>query len=545
MKGSRFRVETQQANNRFSSPLSLGSYIRPETSKGFGHACSRLLTSHSIPHFPTTDLTWPDRPPSITSSPSPGPPGVQIHPADTTSPSRPIRHRLRLRLRLRRRAMDPFHHLNTSFSNPYHPLLSPSPPHHPHFPPLPPLPDPPHHQLPSASAASSAAAATSLERDRLPQWSHAETAAFLAVRADLDHSFLTTKRNKALWEAVSARLHAQGFARTPDQCKSKWKNLVTRFKGTEAAAAAAAAAGVVDPASASAAQSRPQFPFHDEVRRIFDARAERAQALERKRAKGKGVRDRDDEGAGEGEDVDEEDEDDEIEADAAEAAVGGDEELPVDASRSGGGGGGGTKKRRRKQQQQAARAARVAADQGEVEAMLREFMRRQAEMEERWVEAAEAREAERRAREEEWRAAMVALGEERLALVRRWREREDAWRARAEEREERRHQLVAALLAKLGGGGGGGDSWWLMSRASVAMHASIDPSAVARDATSSVQNPPAHRYGPNPSTPYSLILIVMSSSSSVRSVQPKLAIYIYTSMHWSSASNSVDLLLII
>jgi hypothetical protein len=90
--------------------------------------------------------------------------------------------------------------------------------------------------------------------------------------------------------------------------------------------------------------------------------------------------------------------------------------------------------------------------EGEVEAMLREFMRRQIEMEERWMEAAEAREAERRAREEEWRTAMVALGEERLALVRRWREREDAWRARAEEREERRHQLVAALLAKLGAG---------------------------------------------------------------------------------------------
>ena len=338
--------------------------------------------------------------------------------------------------------MDPFHHLNTSFSNPYHPLLSPSPPPHPHFPPLPPLPLPEPPQLPSASAASSAA---SLERERLPQWSHAETAAFLGVRADLDHSFLTTKRNKALWEAVSARLHAQGFARTPDQCKSKWKNLVTRFKGTEAAAA------VVDPASAGQSQQqqqqpRPQFPFHDEVRRIFDDRAERAQALERKRDKGKGVRD--DEGAGEGEEVDEYEEDEETEADAAA----GDEELAADASRAGGGGAG-TKKRRRKQQQQAARAgSRAAADQGEVESMLREFMRRQAEIEERWVEAAEAREVERRAREEEWRAAMVALGEERLALVRRWREREDAWRARAEEREERRHQLVAALLAKLGGG---------------------------------------------------------------------------------------------
>ncbi|CAL4903081.1 unnamed protein product [Urochloa decumbens] len=340
--------------------------------------------------------------------------------------------------------MDPFHHLNSSFSNPYHPLLSPSPPHHPHFPPLPPPP------LPPPAAAAEAAApqlqpSASLERERLPQWSHTETAAFLAVRAELDHSFLTTKRNKALWEAVSARLQGQGFARTPDQCKSKWKNLVTRFKGTEAAAAASAAHQPpdADPASAvaAAAQQARQFPFHDEMRRIFDARIERAQALERKRAKGKEVRTEDDEGGGEGEDDDDEDEE-------LEAAEMGEEESGSRAA-SEARGGGGSKKRRRKQAAAAARAR--SADQGEVEAMLREFMRRQVEMEERWMEASEAREAERRAREEEWRNAMVALGEERLALVRRWREREDAWRARAEEREERRHQLVAALLAKLGG----------------------------------------------------------------------------------------------
>ncbi|RCV15330.1 hypothetical protein SETIT_3G049300v2 [Setaria italica] len=282
----------------------------------------------------------------------------------------------------------------------------------------------------------------SLERERLPQWSHAETAAFLAVRAELDHSFLTTKRNKALWEAVSARLQGQGFARTPDQCKSKWKNLVTRFKGTEAAAAAAHPPPDADPASASAAaaQQARQFPFHDEMRRIFDARVERAQALERKRAKGKDVRTEDDEGGGEGEDDD--DEEEELEAEVGEDEAG--SRVAAEAR-----GGGGAKKRRRKQAASAARDR--SADQGKVEAMLREFMRRQVEMEERWMEAAEAREAERRAREEEWRNAMVALGEERLALVRRWREREDAWRARAEEREERRHQLVAALLAKLGG----------------------------------------------------------------------------------------------
>ncbi|GJN36182.1 hypothetical protein PR202_gb25022 [Eleusine coracana subsp. coracana] len=395
MKASRFRVETQRillVPN--PTPLDFHSTTPPEISH------FAIASLHSIP---------------------------TSHPIVTHLPSF---------------AMDPFHHLNTSFSNPYHPLLSPSPPHHHHFPPLPlAAADPPPPPLPSVSSSSAAV----LERERLPQWSHAETAAFLAVRAELDHSFLTTKRNKALWEAVSARLAAQGFARTPDQCKSKWKNLVTRFKGTEAAAAVAHPAES-DPTGAAAA-ARPQFPFHEEMRRIFEARAERARALERKKSKGKDVRTEDDEGGG-GEGDEDNNDDDEEEAEMM--AKGGEEEAGSRAEERGGAG----RKRRRKQSAAAARSAgggRSAADQGEVEAMLREFMRRQAEMEERWMEAAEAREAERRAREEEWRAAMVALGEERIALVKRWRDREEAWRERAEEREERRHQLVAALLAKLGG----------------------------------------------------------------------------------------------
>ena len=66
----------------------------------------------------------------------------------------------------------------------------------------------------------------------------------------------------------------------------------------------------------------------------------------------------------------------------------------------------------------------------------------------RAARAAEQGGAERRAHEEEWRAAVVALGEECLALMGRWRELKDAWRAHGEERKEQRHQLVAALLAK-------------------------------------------------------------------------------------------------
>nr|CAD1841926.1 unnamed protein product [Ananas comosus var. bracteatus] len=77
------------------------------------------------------------------------------------------------------------------------PLLQPPPP------PLPPLPPPRPHEREAAAARG------------VPQWSHAETAEFLAARAELDRSFAAAKRNKPLWEAVSARLRLKGFARTP------------------------------------------------------------------------------------------------------------------------------------------------------------------------------------------------------------------------------------------------------------------------------------------------------------------------------------------
>jgi Myb/SANT-like DNA-binding domain len=101
-------------------------------------------------------------------------------------------------------------HFQFHFINPYLNIPPPIPP----IPPIPPPPPP----------------VQSDPVERLPQWTHNETAEFLSIRADLDASFMSTKRNKPLWEAISARLQQKGFSRTPDQCKSKWKNLVTRFK---------------------------------------------------------------------------------------------------------------------------------------------------------------------------------------------------------------------------------------------------------------------------------------------------------------------------
>ncbi|XP_020087250.1 trihelix transcription factor GT-3b-like isoform X2 [Ananas comosus] len=219
------------------------------------------------------------------------------------------------------------------------------------------------------------------ERLPLPQWIHAETAEFLAIRSELDCRFMATKRNKPLWEEMSNRLRCKGFFRTAEQCKSKWKNLVTRFKQ----------------------DANKQFPFHEEMRRIFSKRMERVLSSDTNK---------------EGNEEEEEEE----------------EKMDERSKRKGGVV---KKKKKRKELEE------------EVAVALKEFVRRQAEREAWWVEAAEAREAERRVKEEEWRSAMAALSEERVAMERRWREREEERRSREEVRAERRHALIMSLLNKL------------------------------------------------------------------------------------------------
>ena len=63
-----------------------------------------------------------------------------------------------------------------------------------------------------------------------PQWGQQETKEFIGIRAELEKDFTVTKRNKTLWEIVSAKMREKGYRRTPEQCKCKWKNLVNRYK---------------------------------------------------------------------------------------------------------------------------------------------------------------------------------------------------------------------------------------------------------------------------------------------------------------------------
>ena len=69
-----------------------------------------------------------------------------------------------------------------------------------------------------------------VDADRFPQWSIQETKEFLMIRAELDRSFMETKRNKLLWEVISTKMREKGYNRSAEQCKCKWKNLVTRYK---------------------------------------------------------------------------------------------------------------------------------------------------------------------------------------------------------------------------------------------------------------------------------------------------------------------------
>ncbi|XP_042491534.1 trihelix transcription factor GT-3b-like [Macadamia integrifolia] len=252
--------------------------------------------------------------------------------------------------------------------------------------------------------------------DRFPQWSLQETKEFLSIRADLDRTFMETKRNKLLWEVISSKMKERGYTRSPEQCKCKWKNLVTRYKGCE---------------TMETESMRQQFPFYNELQAIFTARMQRMLWLEAEggggggsaaaaaggRSKKKGVRlSSDDE-----EDNEESDEDNKVSS----------------------------KKKRKGKTTSTTTSGGGSSNSNNLQEILEEFMRQQIQMEVQWREAVEAREEEGRVKEMEWRQTMEALENERLMMDRRWREREEQRQMREESRAEKRDVLITTLLNKL------------------------------------------------------------------------------------------------
>ncbi|RAL52155.1 hypothetical protein DM860_017292 [Cuscuta australis] len=263
--------------------------------------------------------------------------------------------------------------------------------------------------------------------DRFPQWSSQETREFLGIRGELDPTFMQTKRNKLLWEIIATKMKERGFHRSAEQCKCKWKNLVTRYKGCE---------------TLDGEGMRQQFPYYNDLQALFDARMQRILWMEAEGGSSSGGSKRM-KAASMGMSSDEdEDEDSEVEAAVAankgskrrrKEAKGG---LIISSSSNGGGGG------NNNTNNNAAAAAGVRE-------VLEEFMKQQVQMDVEWMKAVEAREEERRAREAEWRQTVEALERERLMMERVWREREEQRRAREEARAEKRDALINALLNNL------------------------------------------------------------------------------------------------
>lgn len=232
------------------------------------------------------------------------------------------------------------------------------------------------------------------------------------IRAELDPTFMETKRNKLLWEVIATRMREKGYNRSAEQCKCKWKNLVTRYKGCE----------TMEPEG-----MRQQFPFYNELQAIFEARMQRMVWME---AEGGGAS-----GSKKKAPLSSDEEDENVEDSEGEKVITKKKRKTKGSNPSGVGG--------------ASSSSNSENFVNNVRDMLDEFMKQQLQMEMQWLQAHEAREEERRKREMEWRQTMEALENERLMMDRRWREREEQRRIREEARAEKRDALITTLLNKL------------------------------------------------------------------------------------------------
>ncbi|CAL0302626.1 unnamed protein product [Lupinus luteus] len=242
--------------------------------------------------------------------------------------------------------------------------------------------------------------------DRLPQWSIQETKEFLMIRLELDQAFMETKRNKQLWDVISNKMKDKGYLRTSEQCKCKWKNLVTRYKGYES----------MEPEA-----MRHQFPFYNELQAIFTARMQRMLWFEASELGSKKK-------AMKLSSEDEEDDNEESERDHHNKGI--------------------TSSIRKKKKGKIETGGETSGSNKGLKEILEDFMMQQMQMESQWIEAFEARENERRVKEMEWRQAMETLENERIMNDQRWREREEQRRLREEARAEKRDVLITSLLNK-------------------------------------------------------------------------------------------------
>lgn len=260
------------------------------------------------------------------------------------------------------------------------------------------------------------------------QWSEEETREFIRIRADLEKDLTAAStgeapaaKKKTLWEMASARMREKGFWRTADQCKCKWKNLLSRYKGKET----------------SHKEFGWQCPFFEEIHAVF---TERGKVMHRlllepeacSIATKKRVRERS---------LEEYSNLKQLNEDETE------EEVTLTQSNS--------------QKRKAARTLPAkslgATDSknssssvsNEILEMLKGFFQWQQRMEMEWREILERHYNNRRLFEQEWRESMEKLERERLMAEQAWREREEQRRKRQDIRAEGMDALLTTLLNKL------------------------------------------------------------------------------------------------
>ncbi|CAF1793336.1 unnamed protein product [Brassica oleracea var. botrytis] len=281
-------------------------------------------------------------------------------------------------------------------------------------------------QLPPPPQSTTAAMDPGGGGERIPQWSLEETKELLGIREELDQTFMETKRNKLLWEVVAAKMADKGFARTAEQCKSKWKNLVTRYKACE----------TTEPEAI-----RQQFPYYNEIQSIFTARMQRVLWSEATEASTSSKRKNHQFSS---------DEEEEEEAEEPNQSINEElvafvetQEKVITTSTC-------TNPRKRAKKGKGITGSTKAETAGStLKEILEDFMRQTVKMEKEWRDAWEMKEREREKRETEWRRRMSELEEERSATERRWMERENERRLREEARAQKRDTIIDILLSKL------------------------------------------------------------------------------------------------
>lgn len=265
----------------------------------------------------------------------------------------------------------------------------------------------------------------SRREERLPLWSQQETRDFIAIRGELERDFTVAKRNKSLWEVVAAKMKELGYRRTPDQCKCKWKNLVSRYKGKET----------------SDRDNTRSFPFFEELHALFteraintpqtpyDPEATSSQSKSKKRS------------LDSYQSLEEisEDEDDYKDQDNKITKV----TIPP------------RKKLDREKRPQISNLDKpptpkqLNSGNNSMREILNDFFQQQQIIDMQWRELMEKHAYERQLFEQEWRQSMERIEIERMRTEQAWREKEEQRKMREESRAERRDALLTLLLNKL------------------------------------------------------------------------------------------------